>query len=191
MTSMTGQGPLQGPTGKAGNKIPKGYEMSQYDQYTPEQHDLQRQGFQSVGPDSFLSKLAGGDQSLFGQLEAPALQQHSSQQGNLASRFSGMGMSGRHSSGFQNEATSASSNFAQQLQSQRMGLQRNAITDLHAMSQQLLGNRPYETQLNQKPPKKENFFKSAAKFFSPIYADIDEGGFENTGNFLKTAASFL
>ena len=42
------------------------------------------------------------------------------------------------------------SNFAQDLASRRQGLQRQAIQDLHGMSQDLLNQRPYERSLVQK-----------------------------------------
>jgi len=136
--------------GFTGNKVPKGYQTGQIQQFTPEQMQLFQQMFGQVGPESFLGKLAGGDQSQFAEIEAPALQQFAGMQGNLASRFSGMGMGARRSSGFQNTMNQATSDFAQQLQSQRMGLQRQALQDLMGMSNQLLGQRPYEQFLTEK-----------------------------------------
>ncbi len=147
--------PMAGPNGKVGNKIPKGYSTSQVAQYTPEQMQLFQQGLGNVGPQSYLSRLAGGDQELFNQIEAPAMQQYAGLQGNLASRFSGAGggFGARKSSGFQNEAGNQASNFALNLQAQRQQLQHQATMDLHNMSQQLLGNRPYETSLVKKQQK--------------------------------------
>lgn len=134
-----------------GNVIPKGMQMGQVQQFTPEQMNLFQQLFSQVSPGSYLSKLAGGDQEAFNQLEAPALRQFQGLQGQLASRFSGAGMGGRSSSGFQNTMNQASSDFAQQLQSQRMGIQRQAMQDLMGMSNQLLGQRPYEQFVTEKP----------------------------------------
>lgn len=142
---------LAGPTGQRGNVTPKGYQTGQLAQFDPEQMQLFQQLFSHLGPNSYLSKLASGDESTFNQIEAPALRQFSSLQGNIASRFSGMGSGARRSSGFQNALTGASSDFAQQLQSQRMGLQRQALQDLFGMSNQLLSQRPYETTLTEKP----------------------------------------
>ena len=139
---------MGGPMG--GNKIPKGYRHGQLYQYTPEQTQLSQRMHQNIGPDSYLSRLAGGDQSLFNEMEAPAMRQFSELQGGLASRFSGMGAGARHSSGFQNTMNSAASNFAQDLQSKRQALQRQAIEDLHGMSMDLLGERPYEQFLVKK-----------------------------------------
>jgi hypothetical protein len=56
----------------------------------------------------------------------------------------------------------ASSDFAQQLQANRQGLQQNAIKDLLGLSNQLLGQRPYETSLVQKPSSGFSNFMSAA-----------------------------
>lgn len=152
---MNSLGGSQGYSGLlGGNKIPKGYQQAQLQQYTPEQMQLFQQGFGSVSPDSYTSRLAQGDPSLFGEMEAPALKQFSGLQGNIASRFSGMGLGGRKSSGFQNEMNSAASDFAQQLQSRRQELQRGAIKDLHGMSQDLLGNRPYEQFLEEEKESK-------------------------------------
>jgi|HubBroStandDraft_2_1064218.scaffolds.fasta_scaffold324756_2 hypothetical protein len=128
------------------------HEFGRMQQFTPEQMQLFQQLFGHLGPDSFLSKLAGGDEEMFNQIEAPAKRQFSGQIGNLASRFSGTGLGARHSSGFQNAATAASGDFAQGLQSQRLGLQRQAIGDLLGLSNQLLGQRPYETFATEKKP---------------------------------------
>jgi hypothetical protein len=157
MTAQTGMPSRQG------NKIPKGYSYGQINNYTPEQQQLFQQGFQNVGPDSYLSRLAGGDQSLFNEIEAPALKQFSGLQGGLASRFSGMGTGGRHSSGFQNTANQAGIDFASQLQSNRQSLQRQAIQDLHGMSQDLLNQRPYDQFVSEKPTP---FWQSAGTAFA-------------------------
>ncbi len=79
----------------------------------------------------------------------------------IDSRFSGMGTGGRHSSGFQNTATAAGSNFAQDLQAQRMGLQRQATMDLAQMAGMLMGQRPYEQYLVPKN-KEQGFFGNLA-----------------------------
>ncbi len=157
MTSLSGNmgsTGMQSPAGRTGNKIPSGYKSGQMQQFTPEQMQLFQQMFGHAGPESFTSRLASGDQSTFGEIEAPALKQFNELQGGLASRFSGMGMGARRSSGFQNTMTSAASDFAQQLQSQRQGLQRQALMDLRGMSQELLGHKPYEQFLIEKEKKK-------------------------------------
>lgn len=154
MAAVGMKGPYEGM--KSG-----GMKVRQTPNYTPEQMELFSQGLENVGPESYTSRLAAGDPSLFAEMEAPARQDFSGLQGNIASRFSGAGMGGRRSSGFQNTMSKAGNDFAQQLQANRQGLQRQAITDLHNMSQQLLGNRPYETRLEERRPK-ESFWQKAA-----------------------------
>ncbi len=171
-------------------KVPKGYKAGALQQFTPEQMQLFQQLFSNVGPESYLSRLAGGDQSMFGEIEAPALKQFSELQGNLASRFSGMGMGARRSSGFQNASNSAAMDFASQLQSQRQGLQRQAIQDLMGISNQLLSQRPYERFLTKKQ-EKTPFWKQMLGLISPVGGDIAEGGTENTQNFFKAMQSFM
>jgi hypothetical protein len=144
---------MTGSSGVSGNKIPSGYKAGQLQQFTPQQLQLFQQLFSHVGPESYLSKLAGGDQSQFAEMEAPALRQFNELQGNIASRFSGMGMGSRKSSGFQNTMNSAASNFAQELQANRQNLQRQAINDLMNMSSNLLGQRPYQNFLIEKQQK--------------------------------------
>lgn len=150
MTSLTGN---RGPIGQFKDKVPHGYGVASIQQYTPQQMGLHEQQFQHVGPESYLNRLAGGDQSLFTEMEAPAHRQFAEKIGGLASRFSGIGTGGRHSSGFQNTATAAGSNFAQDLASRRQELQRQAIMDLMGLSNQLLNQRPYERTLYEKPQK--------------------------------------
>src|SRR5256885_2896922 len=121
---------LKGSTGSlAGRKPPSGYKQGQIQNFTPEQMELFQSLFSQVSPNSFTGKIAGGDQEAFNQLEAPALRDFSGLQGNIASRFSAMGSGARKSSGFQNTINQASSNFAQDLQSRRVGLQQQAIKE--------------------------------------------------------------
>jgi hypothetical protein len=133
-----------------GDKIPRGYRKGQIQQFTPEMMQLFSSLFGHLGPDSFLSKLASGDQGAFEEMEAPALKQFAGLQGQLASRFSGMGEGGRHSSGFNVAANQQSQDFASQLQSQRLGIRNQALQDLMGMSNQLLQQRPYEQFLVKK-----------------------------------------
>lgn len=134
-------------------RIPSGYKKASLQNFTPEQMELFQSLFSQLGPDSFLSQIAGGDEDAFAQLEAPALRQHNAEIGNLASRFSGMGMGARNSSGFQNAAGAQASDFAQRLQSNRMDLRRQALNDLMGLSNTLLNQRPFEQAL---VPKKQN-----------------------------------
>lgn len=154
MSSMFG-GSGYGPTGgmQASGLKGTGYRQVTLPNFTPEQMQLFKQMFSNVSPESFTSRLAAGDQSQFEQMEAPALEQFSGLLGGLGSRFSGMGtMGARGSSGFQNTATSAARQFAQQLQSGRLGIQQQALRDLMTMSGLLLGQKPFEQALVQKQP---------------------------------------
>lgn len=148
------------PSGQSGNIIPKGYNYGQLQQFTPQQMQLFKSLFGQVSSGSPLSRLAGGDESSFAQMEAPALRQFNQLQGNIASRFSGQGLGGRQSSGFQNTMNAASRDFASDLQSQRQQLQRQALLDLLGISETLLGQRPYEQILAPKQQKKKSFLES-------------------------------
>ena len=152
-TSLQGNSGFSNRTGASAGKAPTGYQHTQLSNFTPEQSQLFQHLLGQLGPDSYTSRLAGGDQSLFQEQEAPALRQFSALQGNISSRFSGQGLGGRRSSGFQNASNQAASDFAQDLQSRRQGLQRQAIQDLLGMGNQLLGQRQFENVLTpeQKP----------------------------------------
>lgn len=176
---------MYGATGSgAGNKVPSGYKVGQLQQFTPEQMQLFQSLFGHVGPGSYLSRLASGDQSMFGEMEAPAMKQFAGLQGDLASRFSGMGMGSRGSSGFQNTMNQASSDFAQGLQSRRQDLQRQAIGDLMGMSSDLLGQRPHEKFLYE---KKKPFWQQLLGGDMGIFG----GGGENMANMAKIASMFI
>lgn len=142
-----------------GNKIPKGYDLGRIQNFTPEMMELFQRMISQLGPDNFLSKLLGGDESAFEEMEAPAMRQFAGLQGNLASRFSGQGTGGRHSSGFQNTMNQASSDFAQDLQSRRHEIKSQALKDLQSMGNTLLQQKPYEQFLTEKPQKKPSFLQ--------------------------------
>lgn len=134
------------------NSAPEGYQSGKLNNFTPEQMQLFQGLFSQLGEGSFLQRLAGGDQSMFEQMEAPAMRQFQQLQGQNASRFSGMGMGARKGSGFSNYQNQATSDFAQDLSSQRMNLQRQALHDLMNMSSMLMGQRPFENYLMPEKP---------------------------------------
>lgn len=163
-SSMSGFGGM-GASGAnlRGNVVPKGYKQGQLQQFTPEQMQLFQSMFSQVQPGSYLSKLAGGDEATFSQIEAPALRQFGQLQGDIASRFSQQApgaLSARGGSGFKNTINTAASDFAQDLQARRMGLQRQAIQDLMGISQDLLGQRPYEQFLIKQQPRQSGWAKA-------------------------------
>lgn len=191
---MTGANLGHTSTGNFKEKIPSGYKKGAIQQFTPQQMELFSQLFSQTGPESYLSRLAGGDEDIFNQIEAPAMRQFSGFQGNIASRFSGEGggrgpMSSRRSSGFQNTMNQASSDFSQNLASRRQELQRQALMDLMGISSSLLSERPYEQFLIKKE-QKQPFWKKLLGIVSPLGGDIASGGTENTQNFFKTLGSF-
>lgn len=188
MSSLYSASPMTGPTGKVGNKVPSGYKLGQIQQFNPQQMELFQQLFGNVAPESFLSQIAGGDETAFNELENPALKQFSALQGNIASRFSGAGSGARRSSGFQNSMNSAAQDFAGQLQAQRLGLRKQALQDLMGFSNQLLNQRPYENFLNKKE-NKEPFWKQLLGVVSPGGGDIASGDTQNTQNFFQTLMS--
>ena len=166
MNSMNG---FKGPSGgnianraagkMQGDIVPKGYNKGQLSQFTPEQMQLFQQLFSNVSPDSYLSKLAGGDESSFQQIEAPAWRQFGQAQGQLGSRFSQLqpgAMSAQRGSGFQNQAGQLGSDFAMDLASRRQQLQQQAIKDLMGLGHELLGQRPYDKFLAEKPQKQSS-----------------------------------
>ena len=165
LTGSTGLNPSTTSTG-LGNSVPSGYKLGRIQNFTPEQMQLFGQLFGNVGQNSYLGRLAGGDQSQFEEAEAPALRQFGQLQGQLASRFSGQGLGGRQSSGFRNSGSAAASDFAQQLQSRRMDIQRQAIMDLHGLSNDLLGQRPYDQFLVQNQQKQPSFGKQLLGSFA-------------------------
>lgn len=153
-----------GQTAAGGNLIPEGYNLGQLQQFSPEQINLFRSLFSHTAPESYLSRLSQGEPGMFEQIEAPALKQFQQLQGQLGSRFAGMGMGALKSSGFRNIANQQTMDFAQQLAAQRMGLQRQALQDLMGMSQMLMGQRPTEQFLT---PREKSFMENFALGMAP------------------------
>lgn len=169
-------------------RIPSGYKGGRLNNFTPEQMELFQQAFGQVSPDSYTARLAGGDQSQFAEMEEPAWRDFQEAQGDLASRFSNMGMGARRGSGFQNAAGQQASDFAMNLRSQRHNLQRQAIQDLMGMTGDLLNQRPYETFLEKKAPKKKKWWESLLGGFGGDNSS-DGGGLGQ--NIFKTASLFF
>lgn len=165
MSSLIGSSPTGRGSGlAAGKKKIGGYNVASLSRLSPEQQDLftRLMGGSTAGAEAGLgqlSRLAGGDEEQFKQLEAPAMRQFGQLQGQLGSRFSGLGggaLSARGGSGFQNAANSASVDLAERLQSNRMGLQQGAIEQLLGLSKSLLSA---DTQENFVSPKQQSGWK--------------------------------
>lgn len=146
MSSMTGSRGY-GPTGARQNKV-AGYDVASLSNYGPDVVETARKLYGKTVPGmeagiDYNTRLASGDQSMFDELEAPALRQFGQQQSQIASRFSGGGggdraMSSRRGSGFYNAQNSAAMELSEKLSSQRQALRRQAINDLRGMSKELL-----------------------------------------------------
>lgn len=162
MSSLVGRGGMPRATGASVSPLGQtGYSAIQFPQLSPEQYNLFSQLLGGTMPGigaglGGLSKLAGGDQSQFQSLEAPALRQHQALLGNLGARFSGMGTGAQRSSGFQQAAGAATTDLAERLASQRMGLQRQALQDLLGLGRDLLGTKLTETALIPEQQQQSN-----------------------------------
>ncbi len=142
--------PGWGPAGKASGTKNTGLKQINMPTFNGGQQDLfslllggSRDGV-SKGL-SHLGNLASGNEETFNQLEAPAFRQFAGLQGNLASRFSGMGSGARNSSGFQNTAREQAGDFAERLSGQRLSMQNDAIAQLLGLSEQLLNKKTFES----------------------------------------------
>jgi hypothetical protein len=165
-------------TGGSQNQV-AGYDVASLSRLSPEQQSLASRLFSGSagGIESGLqntSRLAAGDESYFQQLEAPALRQFGQLQGKIASRFSGQGMGGRRSSAFQNEQNSAAAELSERLQSQRMGLQRQATQDLLGVSDTLLNRDMTQNFLTEpkKKKKKKSFWSKFTSAALPIAGGV-------------------
>ena len=168
------------------SKIPSGYKRGYMQQFDPNQMKLYESLFSQLGPESFLSQIAGGDLSQLEQMEAPAWRDLARSQDVLASRFSGMAggqgqrmLGGQKSSGFRNAMGQLGSDFAQQLQANRLNYRRQALNDLMGLSSALLKQRPYDQFVAEKGPSKfERFMNYGVPIFQSFmdYAGKSAGG---------------
>lgn len=152
---------MSASTGMASGLKGTGYRQFNVPTKGPEQMNLFRDVAGRAQPGigsgvDFLSQLAQGDPSLFDKLEAPALRQFGQLQGNIASRFSGMGSGARHSSGFQNTVNAAGQSLSESLAAQRMGYQSDAVKQLLGLYQELMGEEHFNTGL---VPKKKKWWE--------------------------------
>lgn len=153
--------PTQGPSGGA-QPLPKisGYKSAQMPNFTPEMFELFNKLLGGIsggvgGATDFLSKLAGGDEGMFEQLERPAMRNFEKFLGQAGTRFSHLGAG--DSSYFENAIAGEGADMAERLQSQRLGLQQQAVQSLLGNSQTLLGQQPYQNFLQPKEKKQDMF----------------------------------
>lgn len=104
----------------------------------------------------FLSRLLGGDESIFRELEAPALRQFSEQiVPGLAERYTAMGEGGQSSSAYQQQLAAAGARLAQDLAGQRAGYRMSALDRLLSQAGQTMQASPYDLV-----PRTPGFFES-------------------------------
>lgn len=140
-----------GPAGS--NQRPQkiaGYQQASIPQFTPEMMQLFQQLLSGItsgagAGTNWLSQLASGDESAFGELEAPSYDAFNKLLGTISNRFSNVGA--RDSSAFQGATADAASRLAQDLGAQRLGIRSQAVQSLLQNSQNLLQQRPNENLL--------------------------------------------
>lgn len=148
---------MTGYSSQYGTKTPKGYSQYSLPTMNPQQQQYYGEQFGAVQPGvmdaiSQLRKMAGGDESYYNQLEAPAYRNFAQGIGQLGSRFAGMGMGATGSSGFKNAGAGMATDLSTSLQSQRMNLQQQAMQELLGLSGQLMGRQTHEYGLARKAP---------------------------------------
>jgi hypothetical protein len=178
MSNSTGDRQRGNAAGSFTEKRPHGREMFSIQNMTPQQLEMLEQLIGMLGPDSFISRLANGDQSAFQEMEAPAHRQFQETTGGLATRFSGAGMGARRGSGFQNAMSQSAEDFAMKLQGNRTNLRNQALRDLMGMSHNLLQQRPFDRGYVKKDRSGENDAEAWAKLlgFVPGVISASQGG---------------
>jgi hypothetical protein len=127
-----------------------GFKQGQIPNMTPQMMQLFQQLLGGIGGGAekglgFLSSLAGGDESAFEDMEAPAYNAFNKTLGQTASRFSQFGA--QNSSAFQNAVSGAGADLAKNLQGNRSDMRMKALQQLLGQSNTLLGMKPFENTL--------------------------------------------
>ena len=93
----------------------------------------------------FLTRLLSGDESIYRELEAPALRQFQEQiVPGLAERYTAMGEGGQGSSAYQQQLAAAGGRLAQELAGQRTGYRMSALDRLLQQAGQTMRTSPYD-----------------------------------------------
>ena len=143
-----------GPTGSAPPKTKiSGYKQHNVQKFTPELMNLFNSMVGGVTPGAqagtdWLSKLAGGDQSAFEEMEKPAYNAFEKQLGSIGNRYSHLGA--LDSNYFENATAGAGRELQENLASKRSDMRQKAIDTLLGQSNSLLGQNPYETFMTEK-----------------------------------------
>ena len=130
-----------------------GYDLVKTPRYSPDVQQRIDQLRGQVQPGAtkgidYLNKIAGGGDEAFRDIEQPAFRDFANAQNATASRFSGIGSGSRRSSGFYQDMGGQATDLASKLQSSRMSLQRSAIDQLLEMYSGLVGQDPYQYDLD-------------------------------------------
>lgn len=174
------------------NSRNSGYNSFQLPTKNPQQMMAMQQGLSSLMPhlgNSFdrLGKLASGDDSAYSSLEAPAFRDLQAALGQTASRFSGMGTGARRSSGFNLAASDTARQLAENLQSQRLGLQGGFMNQLMSLYSNLLGQDTFENTL---VPKQKPYWQEFATALAPSLGQA-AGSFGGSAGLLKLFPQLL
>jgi hypothetical protein len=150
-----------------------GYKSVQLPRLSPQQQEL----FSSVmgrgtpgitGGIDQLSQLAtGGTPEFWQQMEAPFWRDYEKGLGAIGTRFGQLepgAMDARRSSAFQHALTGHAGELAENLRSQRLGLQQNAIQQLLQLYGNLMGTQTFDSAFL---PKKKSFWQELLGGFAP------------------------
>ncbi len=129
-----------------GSILPHNYEIGSIQKFTPEQNKIHQYMGDLLGPSGYLSKIAGGDESFFQEMEAPALRQHQAITSGAGSRFGNLGLGNAKSGGF-SMPSSSFKDFAAALQANRTQQRMSAINSLMSGSNAYLSHKPTEKLL--------------------------------------------
>ena len=183
-SSLIGATGYGGPSGSLSKpKNIAGYKQVQLPTMQPGQYQLFNQLLSGTGRGvsgglDLLGGMASGQDESFQGLEAPYFRTLQRAGGELGSRFSGMGMGARGSSGFQNALAEEAGGLSERLGSQRLSLQQNALQQLLQLSEALLGTRTHETLLT---PKKQSWWQKLTGASAPIAGMALGGAFGGPG----------
>lgn len=105
----------------------------------------------------FLTQLLSGDETIFRQLEQPAIRAFEEEIApSIAERFSGAGAGAQGSSAFQQQLATAGSRLSQSLAEQRTGMRMSALDRILGQLDRPLGYQPYQQTF---VPKQSGFLE--------------------------------
>lgn len=121
----------------------------------------------------FLTQLLSGDETIFQQLEQPAIRAFEEDIApGIAERFSGAGAGAQGSSAFQQQLATAGSRLAQSLGEQRTGLRMSALDRVLSQLDRPLGYQPYSQAY---VPKQSGFLQEFGLGLPSIFGRLIGG----------------